>query len=256
MDTKFWGPPAWRLLHLIAAAKKTYRPFWDLLPFVLPCKFCRASLTGYYEKLPLEAPLDKWLWKVHNQVNAKLRGQGQKLPADPAFSVVRRVYQERLDAGCTRTEFPGWEFLFCIADNHPAMSPSAPMPDCKDEEICDIDVMSSHEKNKKNLLTPEERMEYITQFFEAIPHVLPFPEWKASWNKHATRAGSVREAMKQRSTILTWLYTIRCGMEQDLGQLNKESFYGLCKELKKHRSGCGKSRRARTCRKQTRRKHE
>lgn len=246
MDTKLWGPPAWRLLHLIAANNKRTPEFWALLPYVLPCKFCRASLTTYYEELPTTQPLEKWLWAIHNKVNAKLRGQGQTLDPDPPFAAVRRVYKERLEAGCTKTDFPGWEFFFCIADNHPAESPSAPMPECKDEDICDIDILTLEEKNKRNLLTPEERIALLISFWESIPDALPFKEWRDSWVKHA---GPVKPAMASRKILLAWLYKIRCGMEKDLGHLHKTSFHGLCKLLKEHRSGCAKSRRARTCRK-------
>ena len=255
MDVSFWGPSGWKLLHLIAAANKKPRPFWALIPFVLPCKFCRSSLTQYYYDLPPplrnKAPMDKWLWKIHNNVNAKLRSQGQTVDPDPPFKEVKALYDTQLTQGCTRTEFPGWNFLFSIADNHPLSSPSRPMPDVPEEDLCDIDTMSLIEKNRKNLMTPEERIDVLADFWTSIPEALPFPEWRDSWRRHA---GSVKEAVKSRKASLAWLWTIRCGMENDLQQLSTDTFYGLCKKVAEHRSRCGTNKRSKTCRKTQKKK--
>lgn len=249
MDTNYFGPSGWKLLHLIAAADKRYKPFWAMLPFVLPCKFCRSSLTQYYYELPppltSKAPMDKWLWKIHNKVNEKLRGQGRTVAPDPPFKDVKTLYDLQLEQGCTKTYFPGWDFLFSIADNHPLSSPSRPMPDVTEQELCEIDTMTLIEKNRKNLMTPEERIDALADFWTAIPEVLPFPEWKASWNKHA---GSVTKAVKNRKESLAWLWKIKCGMEKDLQQLSDTTFSGLCKKVSQHRSGCSTNKRATTCR--------
>jgi hypothetical protein len=37
-------------------------------------------------------------------------------------------------------------------------------------------------------------------------------------------------------------------MELDLNQMKKDTFYGLCKRVATHRSGCATSKRAKTCR--------
>ena len=50
---------------------------FNALPYVLPCKFCRCSLTEYMDEDPVEpalksrASLSKWLWRIHNKVNDK-----------------------------------------------------------------------------------------------------------------------------------------------------------------------------------------
>ena len=159
MDTRFWGPSGWRLLHLMTFAynpqrdKKAMREFLKCLPFVLPCKFCRSSLSQYYEELPYEPALEstsaltRWMWKIHGKVNNKLRGQGQTIPPDPTFAMVKRIYTERLAHGCSKTEFPGWEFLFSIVENHPltrgehsiSMSGAPPLSSIdsdNDKELC------------------------------------------------------------------------------------------------------------------------
>ena len=244
MDTRYWGPSGWELLHLIAASKKDTYEFWKTIPFVLPCKFCRASLTEYYQQnpIPKKGSREKWLWEIHNLVNAKLRGQGQRVAPDPPFEQVRDMYQERLNQGCTKTRFPGWKFLFSIADNHPNTFKS--IPDVK--EVENVHFMTLEEKNQKNLLTPKERIDALTEFWKQIPDSLPFEEWQISFKKHAK---SLKNVLQKRKTTLAWLWKIRCGVDGDLKDLGTKSFYGLCKEVAQHRSGCSKNKRARTCRK-------
>lgn len=245
MDTREWGPDAWRLLHLIATSDYTTKSksFWEMLPFVLPCKFCRASLTEYYKVLPVPSKKEdfaEWLYKIHNLVNQKLRDQGQHLPPDPPFNAVLQRYKELLQLGCSKTNFAGWTFLFCIADNHPSNSPSKPMPDAPD-----VLPTSLIERNRYNLLTPSERKKALKLFLQSIPDVLPFKEWQESWKKHAP---SITHALQNRKSCLRWLWKIRCGLEGDLDQMKTTTFYGLCKKIASYRSGCSKSLRAKTCR--------
>lgn len=252
MDTRFWGPSGWRLLHMIAASSRANksRAFWESLPFVLPCKFCRTSLTSYYEILPIpskQEDFSEWIYKIHNLVNQKLRDQGQTLPPDPTFEAVNKRYTELLTQGCSRAEFPGWDFLFSVADCHPGSTPSTPMPD-----IPVPPPKSLIEKNKYNLLTPKERKEQLQKFWKSLPDVLPFEEWSVSWKSHV---GSLQKATLTRRSAMCWLYKIRCGMEKDLQKISKVNFYGLCKKIATHRSGCSKSTRAKTCRKMVGGKH-
>ena len=246
MDTRFWGPSGWRLLHLVAASPNCIKntQFWKSLPFVLPCKFCRASLSEYYIQHPVPTSAKdypKWLYTIHNCVNEKLRKQGQTIVPDPPFSQVEKHYEELLKQGCTRTSFPGWEFLFCIADNHPDSSPSSLMPDAPS----DVSTRSLAERNHWNALTAKERKQTLKQFWRSLPDVLPFEEWRTSWNQHV---GPLRNAILNRRSALAWLWRIRCGMDKDLQQMGEKDFFGLCKTLKQHRSGCSSSTRAKTCR--------
>jgi hypothetical protein len=245
MDTRYWGPSGWKLLHLIAAAKRPVKSFWQVLPYVLPCKFCRASLTTYYEALPIpndpkEYP--RWLWKIHNQVNDKLRNQGQSIPPDPSFESVDQRYNELLAQDCTKTFFDAWNFLFCIADNHPGSSPSVPMPDIPEKGI---QRMSDSEKNKYNVLPVSIRKQKLRIFWKTLGDALPYVEWRDSWKKHA---GPIGYAVQGRKGALSWLWKIRKGMEKDLQIMDRSDFQGLCKAVAQHRSGCAKSTRARTCR--------
>jgi len=191
------------------------------------------------DPVPVTA-LPRWLWRIHNCVNAKLRGQGLPTADDPDFASVRRIYEERLAAGCTRTAFEGWEFLFSIADNHPmarAARSSVPLADAPPAA-----GLTALEKNRWNLLTSEERLPFYEKFWAILPKVLPFPEWR-HWLP--IDAGT-------RMSTMSGLWKNRCAIEKNLELLNKTDYSSLCHELRSHRSGCNKNKRAKTCRKRRR----
>ena len=247
MDTRFWGPSGWKFLHSITFAyiprtdKKAVREMFETLPFVLPCKFCRKSLTEYMIEYPIQLEsreaLSRWLWVIHKQVNNKLRSQSLAVDPNPPFERVAKLYTEM--PSCTRTEFPGWDFLFSIAEIHPmsklALS-STPIPGAPI-------TISSEEKNQWNTLTSEERLLYYKRFWNSIGDVLPYKEWKESWHRNAGKP-----SLDTRASTIKWLWGLRCGMEKDLELLNRCQYSSLCKTLHAHRSGCSKSTRAKTCR--------
>jgi hypothetical protein len=186
----------------------------------------------------------KWLWRIHNDVNGKLRAQKIHAEPDPGFSIVETVYLERLAAGCSRTNFEGWEFLFSVAEAHPhsrAGKSSVAIPGHPPlEEITD-----PLQRNRWNVMTPEERMTYYNRFWEILPAVLPFPEWRKSWTEAVHAAGPP----SCRADCLKYLWSIRRHMEDKLELINRTTYDSLCKELRHHRSGCTRSKRGKTCRK-------
>lgn len=259
MDTRFWGPSGWRFLHQISFAynpdtqKKPVRLLFEMLPFVLPCKFCRASLTEYMETDRLEPALasqeslSKWLWRIHNRVNDKLRKQGQPVDPDPTFESVKAFYRDSLASGCTRVQFPGWTFLFSIAENHPLSRASlntSPMPDSPTRSP----GMSIHDLNRYNLFRPAERLQLYRKFWRAVGESLPYPEWRRMWNK-AERKQNLQAKTATRWSLLKALYGVRCEMEQTFELEGQTKFADLCDALAEHRSGCGNAKRAITCRK-------
>ncbi len=98
MDTRFWGPSGWRLLHLASFQKKDIelqklRTFFSLVPYILPCKFCRASFTDYILVDPIPQTLQNfptWLYRIHNRVNGKLREQKLITTADPKWPEIKQ----------------------------------------------------------------------------------------------------------------------------------------------------------------------
>ena len=259
MDTRFWGPSGWRLLHLITFTyepekqKAAVREMFSMLPFVLPCKYCRASFSQYLRQEPLEpalrsrAAFTRWLWKIHNLVNGKLRGQGLLKEPDPPFASVKKVHEERVAAGCIRTEFEGWNFLFSIAENHPfsqGAKHSTPMPDAP------AVAETPDERNEFNMMKPEERIVYYERFWKSLAGALPFQEWRDAWATCAIRW----ETLQKRQEWIRELWKVRCCMEKELQLINHEEFGSLCKRLANHRSGCGAKKRGKTCRRITRKK--
>jgi hypothetical protein len=175
-------------------------------------------------------------------VNGKLRGQRLLHDKNPPFDSVKRVYQERIQAGCIRTEFEGWEFLFSVAENHPhcmAAKKSTPL-DCPPNPPEDA---TDAQKNQWNVLSPGDRMKYYDVFWESLAGALPFKEWRDAW------ASCDEPDTESRASMLKSLWSIRHCMEQKLELVNRDTFQGVCKALKEHRSGCGKKKRAKTCRK-------
>jgi hypothetical protein len=257
MDTRFWGPSGWRLLHLITFAyqpsvqKESVRELFSMLPFVLPCKFCRASLTDYLEQEPINSSLSskealsKWLYRVHNLVNEKLKGQGLLHETNPTFASVKKVYEERISAGCVRTDFEGWDFLFSIAENHPfsaSSKKSSPMPGLPpDLEKSEDPII----RNRWNILSPEHRIPFYIRFWEVLGEALPFSEWRSAWNKCSPKI----DLAKNKAKWIRELWRVRCCMENQLDLVNREKFESVCKRLEEHKSGCNKKKRARTCRK-------
>lgn len=221
---------------------------FNTLPFVLPCKFCRASLQGYIEEDPVEPALEsadslsRWLWRIHTKVNEKLRNQNLSVEPDPTYEQVKEFYENILQTGCSQTDFPGWDFLFSVATLHPrskgAMK-SVPMKGAPCE-----DLMTHTDKNKWNCLKPEERVPFYIQFWESLGRVLPFKQWRHSWNSH----------ISNNYVTMKTLWKARCSMENDLTLLNRCKYSSLCKTIRIHRSDCSKSRRARTCRKNAKEK--
>lgn len=239
MDTRFWGPPAWRFLHTLTFkpgdATATRRVF-ELLPYILPCKFCRHSLTDIYESLPIPRNLrdfPNWFYKVHTAVNDKLRrNNGQQIPKEPSFAEVKELYESRLPAAAA---FPAWDFLFAVAYTHPLSTPEAPIPDHPNcTHKCEA------EKNRWNTLTPVARLKYWRAFWQVLPAAMANP-WRTSWE---TALEKTAPAFKNRRTSVAWLWRMRCAFEGSTADPYKE----VCDILAYHASDCGGKRRAITCR--------
>jgi len=246
MDTRFWGPSGWRLIHLIAASKRDEaKPFFELLPFVLPCKFCRASLTDYYTADPIPSSskeYPEWIYRIHNQVNKKLRDQKLPTASNPSLESVKKKYEEWVKAPCTAHKMVGWDFLYSIAYTTPCRQvPSAPLPDAPK------DLPTLELKNRWNCMTREERLHKLQEFWTTLQMALPFEEWRTAWKKVATRP----PLEKGRKQVTNWLFKIEQAVCKELSEpFEHESPTLLCKELSKFESGCGakRSHKLRTCR--------
>ena len=251
MDTRFWGPSGWRLLHLISFAaptlnKQHFKTFFETLPYVLPCKFCRASLTEYYASDPIptnpnDAP--EWLYRIHNRVNGKLREQKLITGKDPTWHNVKQRYEKWMRQSCTQQTMIGWDFLYSVAYTTP----------CKDVTSTPIPGAPPHPatpelKNRWNTMTIAERIPKLKLWWGSLPHVLPFPVWQNAWQKAVPH---VPQLTCGRKAVTEWLYKAEKKMCQELKEnIPHDSFDGLCNELNTFASGCGKikTHKVKTCR--------
>ncbi len=255
MDTKFWGPPGWKLLHTMTL---TYEPsrsaamseFLETLPYILPCKFCRHSLTDYYRQLPYKSALKsrsalvRWLWKIHSLVNDKLRAQGQTISSDPSLAEVRSIYGRYIPtAGGPKPceVFPGWDFLFSVANNHPFAGNGSPMPDAPSAE--DLKNASDEELNKWNMLAPRRRFIMWRRFWHALPAAMP-AAWRLAW-LNALKTNS--PSLTTKKTAVAWLWRLRCRFAD-----GADPYKAVCSKLAAYESGCAHSKRAKTCRRRKR----
>jgi hypothetical protein len=177
--------------------------------------------------------LSKWLWRIHNKVNDKLREQGLLHTPNPSYEEVKELY-------ASNEGQEGWDFLFSIAESHPycrLSKQSTPMKSCP-ESIPLHSTLS--QKNQWNVLTCEERMNKYKMFWRSLEESLPTEEWRQAWKSCKFDISAV----DTRVDLLRELWRFRCCMNSEEG-----TFDGMCKKLAYHRSGCSKNPHAKTCRK-------
>ena len=243
MDTRFWGPSGWRLLHLISFQAKHMNKskidmFFKNLPYVLPCKFCRASLAEYYESDPVPSNANdypKWLYRIHNKVNDKLRNQKLLDIENPKWHDIEKRYTKWLETPCSKQSMIGWDFLFSIAYTTPCpVVHSSPMPNSPP-----IQSMSSpEERNRWGVISRSERLPYIQAWWDALPYVLPYKEWTKAWNEVVPDTPPVENGRRE---VTAWLFKAEKALCQKLNEeAPHNSYSGLCSELRTFSSGCGK----------------
>lgn len=111
METIYWGPAGWRFLHILTflypetpdtGDKILMRDMMNLIPDILPCKYCRASFSKYMANLDITPALEsralmiEWCYKMHNKVNKKLRSQGFCHHDNPTLEHVYQLYNPQV----------------------------------------------------------------------------------------------------------------------------------------------------------------
>ena len=249
MDTRYWGPSGWRFLHLLVSNPdlgiKNATTFFMLLPYVLPCKYCRASLTDYYTADPIPTnikELPHWLYRIHNCVNAKLREQNLVHTPDPSWSTVKSTYQTLFRTPCTQTNLIGYDFFYSVAFTTPCKSvPSSPLPNAPPNLPTDA------LKNRWGVLPTAHRYKYIERWWRSIPAVMPYSSWSKAFQKALQ---SMPPLNRGRVAMTKWIFDAERDMCAALQASRPHtSFQMICTELRTFSSNCGKYRpKARTCR--------
>jgi hypothetical protein len=260
MDTRFWGPSGWKLIHLVAMDPmrnedhaRAVSAWFALLPYVLPCKYCRASLTDYYKAQPLTTAIlhdpeqfGRWAYDIHNRVNAKLRGQGLVTESDPSWVDVRAQYTAMYKGLCDASPLLGWDFLTSVAFTTPeADYKPVPMPDTPEGIVAE--ELTPRDRNRYNLMTREERLPYLAAWWGLFPSILPCAGWRRAWS--AAVAAQRIPVNRGRRAVLQWMWAVE---RRVCGALRCPTPHASLVELRKtvgaFESGCGKARRGKTCR--------
>jgi len=251
MDTRFWGPSGWKLLHVATffyepALKHQYDAFLETIPYILPCKFCRTSLTDFYEEHPFKPALDskesliKWMYIIHNCVNNKLRSQNLNRNTNPTLKQVVTQYNTWLaEARPLHRLSTFWDFLFAVAYNHPkeASKKSKPLPECPPQAYTCSDPCI---RNKWNTLDPKTRLQWYEQFWDCLPSVLG-PELGPLWSEALEKT---RKDVSCRKSCVAWLWRQRCALDPDF----KDPYSSVCKAIASYSSDCGTRKKGKTCR--------
>jgi hypothetical protein len=232
MDTRFWGPDGWKLLHSIPHNypetptkddKNTYAIFFESIKYILPCIYCRMSYTEYINDIPINNYLDsrkklaKWVYLIHNKVNDKLRKQGLLHYDDPTFDSVYKKYEEYIydiNKGEKCIEIPGWNFIYCIVFNYPL--------------------------NENHIETIRKNNYEI--FFRYLGYVIPFPNIKKAYQTYITKH-PIYKFMKNRQELKQWSYDLESYISENT-HIPCMSYNKRCKLIEDHRAGC----KRKTCR--------
>lgn len=226
MDTRFWGPPAWILLHTLAfnyepKYKDEYNIFFSNLQYVLPCIYCRVSYIEYIESLPISLHLSSrdeifsWLYQIHNKVNDKLRSQGLLDKADPTLTEVEerfyKIYNNIDKCKTNNDSIMGWNFLYCVAFLFP-------------------------EDGLYNATTCQYNGYCI--FFTYLGKILPEKGGLRKIYNDYYQQNSIVNALITREKLKEWVY----GLEQKINEnfkLQCKSLTEIEEEIENYRAGCG-----------------
>lgn len=216
-DTRFFGPSAWQLFHLIAFFGKSPKEFLMMIQDILPCKYCRASTTEFTAELGIPINAGKWAYDLHNKVNDKLRKQAKDDTTiidpgpDPSFEEVKARYETIYKA--KPTAVPGRDFLFVIAANFGDASDPGP------------EVRSIH-----------------TAFWKELADNYPYEELR----NIVTSAGT--PDLKNRSSYMRWVYALLVKLSRNV-RARIPSYTGYTQHVAYYKSGCEKKTyRGKTCR--------
>lgn len=216
MDTRYWGPSAWQLFHLVAFKSEHPDDVLNAMKDILPCKFCRESTTQFVKEHPLRGDPGKWLYEIHNMVNSKLRKQAKEDPTvvdpgeDPSFEEVKKKYD-----AMKPTAVPGRDFLFVIAQNYP--------------EHPEETDMATHRK-----------------FLHDLAEAYPFANLRKVFQRYVKEHEPV---LTSRKSYTHWMYELLKEMSAEIG-CTMPTYKGYSHRVAYYRSGCSKKTyHGKTCRK-------
>lgn len=210
MNTGFWGKDGWKLLHSIAysydeSQEKCYKTFFNCIQHLLPCIYCRRSYKKFIETYPVQnqskRELTKWIYKIHNCVNEKLRHQGYLSEENPSLKKVDEFYKEYIkEKNC----LIGIDFIYCILFNY-------------------------------NLEISNVRKEAYLRFFHCLQYILPNETIRKIYQDYLEKnpfEDCLEKVDEKQSLepIKKWIYQLeKCTTKKCC------SYKSRCKKIEKHR---------------------
>ena len=137
MNTWLWGPPTWKVLHTLSYAPAvktvanadTISHFLCTLTHALPCVYCRGSYNGFtrelqrefggrkVEQVIVDGEFAKWMYLLHDKVNAKLDKQHAAEVGLENHPDLERVCRRRqISFKCLTKRFHLRPIQFCAED--------------------------------------------------------------------------------------------------------------------------------------------
>jgi hypothetical protein len=231
MDTNFWGPDGWKLLHSIAIKyplnptlqdREIYASFFKTISSVLPCIYCRISFEEYITELPIDdytesrKKLCTWLYLIHNKVNSKLRKQKLNNKKNPKYNTIMRRYDNYVrDINNGKKTTPGFDFLYSIVFNY------------------------IHTRDKMTI----NRVIKYRSFFNILQTVIPFNDLKQIYFYHIN-THPINITKKCNHSLKLWLYNLELSYKNYIDK-SCLCFKNTCINIEKNKVGCKNN----TCRK-------
>jgi hypothetical protein len=214
MDTRYWGPSGWQLLHLIAFKSPNPEQLLLMVKDILPCKFCRESTARFTHDLPMKEP-GRWLYDLHNMVNDKLRTQCAtdsevvNPGADPSFEEIKKKY-----LSLKPSKVPGRDFLFSIAVNYPDQP-------------------------------THDQMAVQRVFLQLLSKTYPFDSLREVFRKYLSENEA---SLENQKAYMRWMYGLLSALSKNL-RVSMPSYKGYVQRVMYYKSGCSKKTyRGVTCR--------
>lgn len=190
MDTNFWGPSGHKLNHSIAYCytfglydeeipENIITSFFNSEKYILPCIYCRRSYSKYIKELPIKKSKNifKWIYRIHNKINDKLRKQGYLNEKNPSYDYILKKYKRFVKK--INCNMIGWNFLYSIVFEYPQY---------------DFELSQSRYNG------------YVT-FFTNLKYLLPSRRVRDEYREYIEK-NPVQDNMKTRDDLKKWLYKI------------------------------------------------
>lgn len=227
MDTKFWGPGGWKLLHTIsfgvpekATIKEIekYRKFYEMIQYILPCEKCRNNYKEHIKEFPIKTITTKetckrWLYNIHNSATNSIRQEERTLGINPEYEMIKDKYEALCKKRISKNS-QIWDFIYTVAYMY------------------------------RGDMTEERYNGYI-YFYELLGEVIPFIGMKDIYKEHIKR-NPIKEWIINYRTLMKWIYEYEKLVYKSIGKeiitfeerINTiENYDKICsnKELKKCR---------------------